>query len=101
MKCPLVICAALLAALMLPPTAGADSYRCGRKVVRDGDTVERLLEVCGPPLRKTSGSETIEVSGVPRKARVSRWHYRMGARRLERVVLVYRGRIAAIEVAGR
>ncbi len=93
--------ALLLAAVLLPPDAAADSYRCGRQVVRDGDTVSRRLEVCGPPLRKSSGAETFEVAGVPRRARVTRWHYRMGARRLERQVLVYQGRIVAIELAGR
>ena len=92
----------LLATLILLPTlAEADSYRCGRKIVRSGDPVSRLLELCGKPKRKDSGSETIEVSGVPRKVRVQRWYYKQGSRRLERVVLVYRGTVAAIEVGGR
>ena len=47
------------------------------------------------------GSETIEVSGVPRKVKVQRWYYKQGSRRLGRVVFVYRGKIAAIEVGGR
>ena len=92
----------LLATLVLLPTlAEADSYRCGRKIVRSGDPVSRLLEVCGKPKRKDSGSETIEVSGVPRKVKVQRWYYKQGSRRLGRVVFVYRGKIAAIEVGGR
>ena len=92
----------LLATVVLAPTlAEADSYRCGRKIVRSGDPVSRLLEVCGKPKRKDSGSETIEVSGVPRKVRVQRWYYKQGSRRLGRVVFVYRGKIAAIEVGGR
>ena len=92
----------LLATVVLAPTlAEADSYRCGRKIVRSGDPVSRLLEVCGKPRRKDSGSETIEVSGVPRKVKVQRWYYKQGSRRLERVVLVYRGKVAAIEVGGR
>jgi hypothetical protein len=92
----------LLATLVLLPTlAEADSYRCGRKIVRSGDPVARLLEVCGKPRRKDSGSETIEVSGVPRRVKVQRWYYKQGSRRLERVVLVYRGKVAAIEVGGR
>ena len=92
----------LLATVVLAPTlAEADSYRCGRKIVRSGDPVSRLLEVCGKPKRKDSGSETIEVSGVPRKVKVQRWYYKQGSRRLGRVVFVYRGKIAAIEVGGR
>lgn len=86
---------------LLPALAEADSYRCGRKIVRSGDPVSRLLEVCGKPGRKDSGSETIEFSGVPRTVKVQRWYYRQGSRRLERVVFVYRGKIAAIEVGGR
>ena len=91
----------LAAAVFLPALADADSYRCGRKIVRSGDPVSRLLELCGKPKRKDSGSETIEVSGVPRKVKVQRWYYKQGSRRLERVVFVYRGKIAAIEVGGR
>jgi hypothetical protein len=87
--------------LFLPSLVCADSYRCGRKIVRSGDPVSRLLEVCGKPKRKDSGSETIELSGVPRKVKVQRWYYKQGSRRLERVVFVYRGKIAAIEVGGR
>ena len=91
----------LATAVLMPALAEADSYRCGRKIVRSGDPVSRLLEVCGKPKRKDSGSETIEVSGVPRKVKVQRWYYKQGSRRLERVVFVYRGKIAAIEVGGR
>ena len=97
-----LISLSLLVPLVLPPAlAEADSYRCGRKIVRSGDPVSRLLEVCGKPGRKDSGSETIEFSGVPRKVKVQRWYYKQGSRRLERVVFVYRGKIAAIEVGGR
>jgi hypothetical protein len=87
--------------VLLPSLVFADSYRCGRKIVRSGDPVSRLLALCGEPRRKDSGSETIEVSGVPRKVKVQRWYYKRGSRRLERVVFVYRGKIAAIEVGGR
>ena len=81
--------------------ACADSYRCGRKIVRDGDSVSRLLAVCGEPRFKDSASEMIDVDGFRKKARVQRWYYRQGSRRLEHIVLIYNGKIAAIEVGGR
>ncbi|MEE4293405.1 MAG: DUF2845 domain-containing protein [Xanthomonadales bacterium] len=79
----------------------ADGYRCGRKIVRTGDSLSRLVQVCGEPRLKSSGSSTVEVDGVARKVRVERWHYKQGSRSLEHVVLIYRGRIAAIELGRR
>ena len=97
-----IIPSVVLAVLVfLPSLVFADSYRCGRKIVRSGDPVSRLLSLCGEPRRKDSASETVEFSGVPRKVRVQRWYYKKGSRRLERVVFVYQGKIAAIEVGGR
>ena len=87
--------------LSLPEYAGADSYRCGRKLVRTGDSVAKVLEVCGEPRFKSSGQGEIKIRGVAKQARVQRWHYRQGSRRLEHVVLIYKGKVAAIEVAGR
>jgi len=43
----------------------------------------------------------VEVDGVARKVRVERWHYKRGSRSLEHVVLIHRGRIAAIELGRR
>lgn len=81
--------------------AGADSYRCGRKIVRDGDTVAQLLALCGEPRFKSKGAAVIRVDGVDKRASVQRWHYKKGSRSLERIILIYRGKIAAIEVGGR
>ena len=91
----------LAASLLLTKVAEADSYRCGRKIVRTGDSVSQLLRVCGEPRLKTSGNGEVEIGGVRRKARVQRWHYKKGQRSLERIVLIYKGEIAAIEVGGR
>ena len=44
--------------------AGADSYRCGRKIVRDGDTIAQLLALCGEPRLKSRGAAVIRVDGV-------------------------------------
>lgn len=81
--------------------ADADSYRCGRKIVRTGDSIAHLLRICGEPRLKTRGAGEVEIDGMSRSAQVQRWHYKRGQRSLERVVIVYRGRVAAIEVGGR
>lgn len=92
----------VLVITLLPITdADADSYRCGRKIVRDGDTVAHLLALCGEPRLKSRGSALVRVDGVDKRATVQRWHYKKGSRSLERIVLIYRGKIAAIEVGRR
>lgn len=93
--------AVLFGLLLVPAEATADSYRCGRKIVRTGDTVARLLLVCGEPRFKSSGSGEIKINGVSKRAQVKKWHYKNGSRSLERIVLIYKGEIAAIEVGGR
>ena len=85
----------------LATEAVADSYRCGRKLVRSGDSISDLLRICGEPLYKGRGKETIKIDGVPRKAGVQRWYYRKNQRSLERIILIYEGKIAAIEMGGR
>lgn len=92
-----VICAAQ----WLTIEAEADSYRCGRKLVRDGDPVSRLIELCGEPRYKDSGSALVNVDGKRKSVRVQRWHYKKNSRSLERIILIYRGKVAAIEVGGR
>ena len=91
----------LLLGLSCGQAALADSYRCGRKLVRTGDSAARLIEVCGEPSRKGRGTATVRQSGQLKELRVERWYYRTGRRSLERAVLLHRGRIVAIEVGGR
>jgi hypothetical protein len=42
-------CAAIL---LLPCVALADSMRCGSRIVKEEDTMEKVLEVCGEPATK-------------------------------------------------
>jgi hypothetical protein len=79
----------------------ADSYRCGSKLIRTGDTSGDLLRICGEPRHKDRGHEKIRIEGVNRKMPVERWYYKKSSRSLERVVLVYRGRVVAIDTGGR
>lgn len=44
--------ALLIAALLIPSLAAADSMRCGSRIVKDEDSMEKVLAVCGEPVRK-------------------------------------------------
>ena len=40
------------ALLVLPALAGADSMRCGSRVIKEQDTIEEVVAACGEPVRK-------------------------------------------------
>jgi hypothetical protein len=82
-------------------TAAADSFRCGRKIVRTGDSPGDLLETCGKPRHKDKGYENMRVQGNQKKVRVERWYYKKSSRRLEQIVVIHKGRIIAIDTGGR
>jgi len=81
--------------------AEADSYRCGRKLVRTGDSSAAVLRVCGEPRFKDRGLERVVLDGASKLLSVERWHYKQSRRRLEHVVMLYRGRVIAISADGR
>jgi hypothetical protein len=93
--------ACLLVMPALIDTASADSFRCGRKVVRTGDSPVDLLQSCGEPRYKDRGYESIRERGSQKKARVERWYYKRSARALEQVVVIHKGRIVAINTGQR
>lgn len=43
---------ACVALLLLPSVVLADSMRCGNRIVKEEDTMEKVLEVCGEPATK-------------------------------------------------
>lgn len=94
---PYLCMACLMAMPVLIDTAVADSFRCGRKVVRTGDSPGELLQRCGEPRYKDRGYEAVRVQGRQKKVRVERWYYKKSARRIERIVVIHKGRIVAID----
>jgi len=87
---------------LLPlPSAEADSFRCGRKVVRSGDAQSTVLSVCGEPQRKDTAQETLWTGASQKTVRVHRWYYKSSSRKLERVVLLYQGKVVGVETGGR
>lgn len=83
------------------PVARADSLRCGRKVVRNGDTPEELRQHCGAPLRRDFVQEQFWLGGNLQQVRVERWHYKPGRRALGRIVLIYQGQIVGVRTGER
>lgn len=79
----------------------ADSLRCGRKLIKTGDSSAELLRVCGKPFHKDRGVERIKVNGAVKEANVQRWHYKKSSRSLERIVMVYKGKVSGIETGSR
>ena len=79
----------------------ADSFRCGRKLVQTGDSTGDLVRTCGEPRHKDRGQEKVRIDGIFRKAGVERWHYKKSARSLEHIIVIYKGRVASVEVGER
>jgi len=75
----------------------ADSFRCGRKIVVTGDTVNTLIEKCGNPKRKFGSKETISDGGRQAKVAVSNWVFERG-RKNDIIVSVRRGEVVKIQV---
>jgi hypothetical protein len=44
--------ACLFGALLIPSLAAADSMRCGSRIVKDEDSMEKVLAVCGEPVAR-------------------------------------------------
>jgi hypothetical protein len=82
-------------------TAEADTFRCGSKVVRSGDSSSAVIQNCGKPLYKDKGYEVVRLGEGRTKVRVERWRYKKSSRSLERIVMIYQGRVVAIDTGQR
>ena len=48
----LAAAAAVMASLLAPALAAADSMRCGSRIVKEEDSIDKVLAVCGEPVTK-------------------------------------------------
>jgi hypothetical protein len=96
---PCLMCLLLL--MTVPPPCEADGFRCGRKLIRTGDSRADVLRVCGQPIAKDRGRASVRVEGVTRDVPVERLHYKRSSRSLARIVNIYRGEVVSIEVGSR
>jgi hypothetical protein len=104
-----LILAALVGLLALPSTAWA--FRCGNKLVVDGDTAEMVLARCGPPTEKKSYTalrppviwqygRPMRVAGGDIEVLVETWIYNLGPKKMMQSVRIEAGIVVEINALG-
>lgn len=83
--------------ILLSSTAPADSFRCGRSLVKVGDSANTLIKKCGDPVRKYSSKENFNDHGRQLQTGVSNWVFpRRGGK--DMIVSVYSGAVVKMQV---
>ena len=83
--------------LLFASDSFAGSIRCGRKIVKRGDSGNTLIKKCGNPVRKYSSKETVNENGRQSNATVSNWVYQRNGKK-DMVVSVRNGAVIKIQV---
>lgn len=100
----------LVAALLAGP-AMADSFRCGTKLITDGDTADEVLALCGKPTDITRkvilqrpviwrDGRPYYVSEDMVEVAVEYWTYNLGPNKLMRRLRIDAGIVTEIEALG-
>jgi hypothetical protein len=97
----LVLILSCIALIVSQPAFSSDSFRCGSKVIRTGDTPGEVMDRCGVPLHKDRGYGDVYVDSGRQSVRVERWYYKNSKRSLGRTVLIYKGKVIGIETGSR
>ena len=109
-RCRTAVLGALAAASLATPAA-ADTLRCGSRLIKEGDTQDKALAVCGEPAQQSRtwierppqyelGGQWYSYPGtefVP----VDVWTYDFGPNRLMQRVRFVAGLIVSIETLGK
>ena len=83
--------------ILLSSTAPADSFRCGRSLVKVGDSSNTLINKCGDPVRKYTSKENINDHGRQVRAGVSNWVFsRKGGK--DMIVSVHSGAVVKMQI---
>lgn len=101
LKINLFVVTAVFISCSYIPLVHGDSFRCGRKIVRTGDSSGELLRICGEPYHKERAKAELDVNGINKNVSVERWHYKKSRRSLEHIIVVYRGNVEEVIVGGR
>lgn len=103
--------AMLLAGVLLAGPALADSFRCGTKLITDGDSADKVRALCGPPSEITR-TEVLRrpvewrfgrpyyLSDYPVPVQVEFWTYNLGTNKLMRRLRLEDGLVTDIETLG-
>jgi hypothetical protein len=106
-----VIKAVLVASLCLVPMlAGADTFRCGSKIISEGDSIDKVLEYCGEPTERVRtwirrqprfeyGGQEIPFEGTE-DVPVDLWTFDFGPNKLMRRVRFVAGKVESVETLG-
>jgi hypothetical protein len=97
--------------MLLPGISLADSMRCGNRIVKDGDTIEKVLDVCGEPVTKErtwiQRAPQYELGGTyysfpgTEEVPVDLWTYDFGSNKLMRRVRFVDGLVVSIVELGK
>jgi len=83
--------------ILLSNTTPADSFRCGRSLVKVGDSSNTLIKKCGDPIRKYTSKENINDHGRQVQTGVSNWVFpRKGSK--DMIVSVYSGAVVKMQI---
>jgi len=83
--------------IILSNIAAANSFRCGRALVKVGDSTNTLIKKCGDPVRKYTSKESINGQGRQVHTGVSNWVFpRRGGK--DMIVSVYSGAVVKMQV---
>ena len=75
----------------------ADSFRCGRKLVKTGESSNALVKKCGQPVRKLKSNEQVKLHGQQKRTAVSNWVYERRNKK-DMVVSIKNGTVVRIEI---
>ena len=89
-----MLCALLI---VISFNTSADSFRCGRSLVKLGESSNALIKKCGDPLRKYSSKETVYERGRQSTVGVSNWVYARKGKN-DMIVSVRSGAVIKIQV---
>lgn len=78
-------------------TSFADSFRCGRKLVKQNESANALIKKCGKPVRKFSSKELTSIEGQQKRVSVSNWVYERRGKK-DMIISVRDGSIIKIEI---
>lgn len=91
---------ALITATCLAATSPVHAFRCGGKLVQEGDGKYDVVEKCGEPDFRDSHAGVF-LPGIGPIDATETWYYNPGPHRLLRVLTFHRGRLRSIETGGR
>jgi len=103
--------ALVVAATLHPAPSTADSMRCGSRLVKDDDTIEKVLDTCGEPVTKERtwilrqpryelGSHEYSFPGTE-EVPVDTWTYDFGPNKLMQRVRFVAGKVDSITTLGK